>query len=386
MQTFLSHNNTVAGDHMRIGRGNILKWDEAFEKRYYGDLIVGGDGTKESNSGSGLNPTYITLADWGCPSLAFTVGTISFKSDPRNGKVNFTSPYDESRMWNNLLVDANVSTIVCSQHVQSVMTNLTLDYPGMTISTDTPPRPDETTVKWLKNTTATKDGTTFQFAPNSMLLALNNPNGSLSAPFNQTDDVDRFTQALAYISHKEDNITFEDLMGTKNVESLRTAAQNLYGRYMAQAFSNNMRIDVNNDTPNITLTDAPWPPPTSKRSVPLETQRRDTTQPRIPAILTQTGAGGHTRRVQNRGPKIALQVMLGFMAAGAIITKLLLRTKELLPHEPYSIAGRAILVANGNLLQHDTDSKATDGKEQRYRLRWWKDSSGTERYGICIQE
>ena len=257
VQTFLSHNNTMSGDYMRVGRGNILNWDEAPSKSYYGELTIGGDGTKESNSGSGLNPTYITLADWGCPSLAFTVGTIKFKSDPGNGKVNLTNPYDESRIWDKLLVDADVLTIVCSQHVQSVQTNVTFDYPDMTISTETPPQPDESTVQWLKNTTATKDGTTFQFAPNSMLLSPNNPNGSLSAPFNRADDVDRFTQALAYIADREDLITFQDLIGKDNNESLQKVAQKLYGRYMAQVFSNNMRVDVNKETSNITLTDAP---------------------------------------------------------------------------------------------------------------------------------
>lgn len=87
--------------------------------------------------------------------------------------------------------------------------------------------------------------------------------------------------------------------------------------------------------------------------------------------------------------------MLGFMAAGAILTRLLSRTKELLPHEPYSIAGRAILIANGNILRHDTavtsndtaiQGKDKDGNKQRYRLEWWKGTSGVERYGICIQD
>ncbi|KAF3037404.1 hypothetical protein E8E11_004003 [Didymella keratinophila] len=151
VQTFLSHNDTMPDDYVRVGRGNILNRDEALSKSYHGELTIDGDGTKKSNSGSGLNPTYITLADWDCPSLAFTVGTISFKPDPRNAKVNFTNPYDESRMWNKLLVDADVSTIVCAQHVQRVQTNVTLDYPGMTISTAMPPQPDERTVQWLKN-------------------------------------------------------------------------------------------------------------------------------------------------------------------------------------------------------------------------------------------
>lgn len=77
---------------MHVVRGNILKREEAFEKRYCSDLTVGGDGSRESDSESGSNPTYITLADWSCLSLAFTVGIIIFRSDPRNDKVNFTSP------------------------------------------------------------------------------------------------------------------------------------------------------------------------------------------------------------------------------------------------------------------------------------------------------
>lgn len=90
--------------------------------------------------------------------------------------------------------------------------------------------------------------------------------------------------------------------------------------------------------------------------------------------------------VQNRGPKIALQVMLGFIVAGAFFAKLLLCTKELLPHEPYSIADRTNLVANSNILHHDTASKDKDGNEQKYRLGLWADPSGTEQYGIFIQE
>ncbi|UPX20596.1 uncharacterized protein EKO05_0010824 [Ascochyta rabiei] len=195
-----------------------------------------------------------------------------------------------------------------------------------------------------------------------MSLSLNNPNGSSSDPWQQTDDVNRFTRALSFIAQKEENLTLRDLVDADGIANLQKTAQKPYGRYIAQAFSSNMRIDVDKATPNTTLTDAPWTPPSSnstpKRNFRLATSAsqpntpkpRDAPLPTLPATLTQTGAGAHTRMVRNRGPKITSQVMLGFMAADAILTKLLLRTKELLPHESYSIAGRAISVANGNVL------------------------------------
>jgi hypothetical protein len=385
---------------MHVGKADILKWDEALEDSYRGDLTTGGDGTKESNSGSGLDPDEIALSDWGCPSLAFTLGSVTFRPNAANSTRNYTNIYSESRNWTNLLVDTDVATLVCSQHLQSVETNITLDYPDLTIAAEMPPRPDEATVQWLRNTTATKDGTTFQFVPNNMLLSLNNPNGSLSSPWNQTDDVDRFTQALAYVAQKEDNLTLHDLVGTKNMVNFEQMAQRLYGRYMAQAFSNNMRVNFDKDTSNITLTDTPWTPSSSNYTSKLNARasfsseknprqwqkRADGTVPTVPATLSRTAVGAHTRMVQNRSPKIALQVMLGFMAAGAILTKILLRTKELLPHEPYSIAGRAVLVANGNMLQHGAPGKEGSKEGQRYRLGLWKDRDGVEKYGIYVQE
>ncbi|KZM24133.1 hypothetical protein ST47_g4710 [Ascochyta rabiei] len=174
-------------------------------------------------------------------------------------------------------------------------------------STTTSPRPDEKTVQRLKNITTGRDRTTFQFAPNSMSLSLNNPNGSSSDPWQQTDDVNRFTRALSFIAQKEENLTLRDLVDADGIANLQKTAQKPYGRYIAQAFSSNMRIDVDKATPNTTLTDAPWTPPSSnstpKRNFRLATSAsqpntpkpRDAPLPTLPATLTQTGAGAHTR-------------------------------------------------------------------------------------------
>lgn len=395
----MANNDTVPGDEIRVGKGDILKWDETLNKRYEGDLTIGGDGTKESRTGAGLNPQPITLADWGCPSLAFTLGTMAFQADSKNTTSILTDPYvrNKTRVWTNLTVNADVATLVCSQNVQLVETNITLEYPSLSISSHAPPQTDELTVQWLKNGTSVKDGTTFQFAPNSMLLSLNNPNGSLSDPWRQTDDADRFTQALVYVAQNEESLSLQDISGMDNIVNLEKIVQKLYGRYMAQAFSSNMRVSIDNNTSNITLTDAPWTPETSNLTSglnarskyshpaqPKSIKRQENTYQVLPATLMQTDA--RVRMVQNKSPKIALQVMLGFMVAGAILAKCLLRTKELLPHEPYSIAGRAILAADGNILLGVADGQEKNENAHKYRLGWWKDKDGKERYGICIQE
>lgn len=307
----------MPGDKIHVGRPDLLKWDEALRKDYSGRLTAGGDVPRVYRAEPLLDPPPITLADWGCPSLVFTLGAITFQADPRNTTRPLPKMYgtrkNETGRWKDLVADADVTTLVCSQKVQNIETNLSLEYPSLAISASNPPIPDEDTVQWLKNTTAAKDGTTFQFAANNMLISLNHPNGSFSDPWKQTDDVGRFMQALAYIVQKEYNLTLADIRGPSNKNNLQKMVQKLYGRYMAQAFSSNMRVDINQDTPNITFTGAPWIPPASSNTSELTPRsvrsnglsemlrRRGNPLPNIPAILTQTGDGGRTRTVQNRG-------------------------------------------------------------------------------------
>lgn len=74
--------------------------------------------------------------------------------------------------------------------------------------------------------------------------------------------------------------------------------QNLYGRYIAQVISNNMRVDIVKNTPGITLTDTRWAPwstdSTSTLSSRTKVLRQDhTPQQKTQAVLKQIGAGGH---------------------------------------------------------------------------------------------
>ena len=361
--------------------------------------MVGGDLIKY-RQGEGLDPQNITLADWGCPSLLFTLGTLALSKDETRVVLNTTTNGRDKDVIHTLDVEADVTNIVCWQNLESVETNVTLEYPDLAVSAEHPPQPDDSAVRWVQNLTATRDGTTFQFAPNNLLISLSNPNGSLSDPFTPADDVDRFIQAIAHIASKEHNLTLPDL---SNATTLQHMVQKLYGRYMAQALSSNMRVDFDEPTPAMNLTDTLWTPSSAlynltsrlaARSTPsyatttttkLLRRRADSASRAVPAVLTQADEGAHTRMVQNAAPKIALQAMLGFLAAGVILARVLLRTKEVLPHEPYSIAGRAVLVADGNVLELSESEAQGRGSETLYRLGWWKDQGGVERYGICVQ-
>jgi hypothetical protein len=341
-------------------------------------------------------PESIDLPEWGCPSLLFTLGTLTFSTDETKTLPNSTI----DRVWN---VDPDVSTIVCWQSLGEVETNITLRYPDLTIPAENPPQPDESTVKWVQSRTAARDGTTFQFAPNILSLALDNPNGYLPEPLTQANNMDRVSQAMVHIALKEHNLTLSEFAGSAKDEMLPKIAQKLYGRYMAQVLSNNWRVDFDEATPQINITDTLWKPDTKSSASNLTSRlvarsmlppatnhghvgkRAESASRAVHAVITHPDEGARTRMVQNKKPKIALQAMLGFMAVGAILTKLLLRTKEVLPHEPYSIAGRAVLVANGNMLEKINGQRQVFGKDRLYRLGWWKDTAGVERYGICVQ-
>jgi hypothetical protein len=376
---------------MNIGACHILGWTPD-------NIKFRGGGLKKYDGDKRPSPEQFDLPGWGCPSLLFSLGTLKFSKDEAKmvpiSTIKRDLPVD---------VDSDVSTIACWQSLEEVETNITLRYPDLTIPAENPPQPDESTVKWVQNQTAARDGTTFQFAPNNMFLSLNNPNGYLSEPLTWADDMDRVFQAMVHIALKEHNLTLSEFTGSAKEEMLPKIAQKLYGRYMAQALSNNWRVDFDKATPQINITDTLWKPDTKSlasnltsrlvaRSMPPAAtsrghvgKRAENASRAVHAVITHPDEGARTRMVQNKKPKIALQAMLGFMAVGAILTRLLLRTKEVLPHEPYSIAGRAVLVANGNMLEKINGQRQVFGKDRLYRLGWWKDTAGVERYGICVQ-
>lgn len=76
--------------------------------------------------------------------------------------------------------------------------------------------------------------------------------------------------------------------------------------------------------------------------------RADAPNPTVPATGVPTGKEADVRLKQSRAPKIALQATLGAMAVGDIVTKELFGKGQVLQQEPYSIAGRALLVVDSD--------------------------------------
>ncbi|KAH7121184.1 hypothetical protein B0J11DRAFT_59206 [Dendryphion nanum] len=444
-----------------LGKAYILDW------RTGGTDWFGGP-NKFQLAGKLTEMLQYRIEEWGCPNLAFILGNVSIEAIPNNSSVlNSRAPINTT-VWaqNNFTrysVEHEIDIMLCSQNLQSVEVDLVLDYPSLVIKEGSPPRPDENTVQWLKNPADAKGGTGFQFGVRSMQQSLMNPNGTLvGGPWNKTDDVDSFMEAAIHLAEKEDGLSVGDIRGRENTAIFQKAMQKLYGRYMAHAISNNMRVEVQVDVPSIAVGKHAWTPtipmpsipstfvplsPTSasvrasnataitrrsssirspatqtptlliatrpSSSIPFATPstfasestlatetlssptleansfrpRSDNSNPRIFATLTHTDAeaGAQIRLVQNFAPKVALQVMLGIMAIGIVISRLLLRTEKMLQCEPYSIAGRAMLVANGDILsssiEDDTKGLMDDGR--KYRLRMWQDGDGRWRYGIC---
>lgn len=74
--------------------------------------------------------------------------------------------------------------------------------------------------------------------------------------------------------------------------------------------------------------------------------------------------------------------MLGTMTVFAIVSRLLLSVKEVLAHNPLSIAGTATMVAGGKI----TPESAMDMEyeSRTYSLKWWQDDEGKKRYGVDV--
>jgi hypothetical protein len=394
----------------QIGKAFVLSWD--YDQVYLWAPVVG--------------PSRWTLHEWGCPSLAFIVGTVSLRNLTNSTKDSTDSQsLDKSRI---AVSHGNLSALVCTQNLQQVETDLTLDYPSMAINKNKPPRPDEATSKWIRNPASKQGGTAFQFVPKNMMISLNSPNVSSDS----TEELDRFVQAATYVAQKEEGLNSTDLFGIANLDNMVSALQKMYGRYMAQALSNNMRVSPNlDDTPKPNMTSALWiataspviiptPSPYST-SIPAVMLKSNGTTPvsinstsgahtanistissstetpgpiygratnpesTLSGTLIDTGTGARYRLKQNRASKIALQVMLAVMSLGVILTRLLQRTKHTLQREPYSIAGRAALVANGNMLDalgHNWDRAGLADKE--FSLKWTRDRNGDAAYGIWV--
>lgn len=340
MQYFLLPNDTSMA---YVGKGSILTWSGG---------IVGGDGALNTDPTAGIMGDAITEPDNGCPTFTATLGHMRLKKSGKGPKARITG------------FEQDLATIVCYQNMEQVMTNVTWQLPHFSLDPTQLPKTDERTARLLKSKRGSER---FPYLPNAWLNGLTTPlfNQTVPGP-NNTDaannHIDNFIKALVF---SKDGRPVTELAGAKNVENLKNMTQRLYKVYMAQAISLNMRSNsTDGDGASLGTYDG---------------------------VVTTSG---HQRLQQNRGPKIALQVVLAVMVACGIATRLLLPVRDVLPHDPCSIAGTATLVAGGELVSRLASSMAElDGRTSTevllanglFSLKWWRDEKGLERYGIDIE-
>ncbi|XHG08813.1 hypothetical protein AWENTII_011904 [Aspergillus wentii] len=281
----------------------------------------------------------------GCPSLGFTFGEFA------PGSNNTT----------------NVTTGVCDQLVEEVMTDATFLLPGLELDTAHPPVPDESTAHVLDNG---RGSNTHQYRPQYHISS-----ATVYFVNDMRNYTDIFYQTVVYGLNA---VPVSELMGSANIPRLFKAINDSYSKYMALAISLNMRQAMNQ-------TDQ-----TNASSLAIAGQNKDTT---YSALVVSPAS----RLKQDRASKIALQILLAISFLCTAIACLLAWKPVRLMHNPAPIAGAASLVAGSELCTRKflpEGSEWMSEKEMRrqgifsglmFRLGWInQEDSGKERYGIDI--
>ncbi|KAJ2989687.1 hypothetical protein NUW58_g3342 [Xylaria curta] len=347
------------GRPIYFGHASVLSWGG----KVFGNRAI----ITDVNRPGATSFTPESVANWvggyGCPSFAVTLGRGSAVSKASGN----STTYD---------FDIDVTSILCSQRMEVVDTDVTLTLPSLgVISHDTPPVPDESTAKYLVNTLRNHTSQIFEFPLNNLLLTLAYGTGEIIIPTSDGEEnqLDPFVQFLATVNVSS---PIDSLVGRNNSQNLIDATNRLYKTYMPQAIDRNMR------TKNLE-TEVATPDSANAKVEPIQF----TTRPEFP---------GRLRLKQEAAPKIALQAILGFMVLCAILSRVLLKgIDKLVPHNPCSIAGRAALFADGEV---STRKLVPYGAEWRteselssagvyagwlFSLGWWE-SWGVYKYGVDI--
>ena len=338
----------VAGNHSWT-MGFVYNGTEAYVGRIL-DLHV----QKPNQIGIGANndefPGYVdeegVPGDYndnapGCPSFAFTFGRITHNDD------------------------SELTSMVCYQLLEEVQTNVVFNLPDLEISAESPPVPDEALATLLHS--SNNGDTAFEFRPGYHLADEFRMIGSNLPPDlrDARTRIDPFFQDILYGRYPHDPAK---LTGENSTQELFEAVQGLYRRYMAQAISLNMRESLNS---------------TEAKAFTGSLQNPQDTR----MIM-----------YQNKATKTALQAMLAAMVAYGALAYAVTRIRNLLPHDPYSVAGIASLFADSEMcnggrmggLIPEQDSEIGYKEDMvwddlRFRLGWWE-SKGMEqrRYGIDV--
>jgi hypothetical protein len=327
------------------------------------------------------NGTNYEKIHHGCPSFVMAVGQVTGVLQNKKKKE-----------W--IAADADFGLAVCWPMFEQFEVDVTFTWPGLEISQESPLVIDESTVKPMQNSVT--NGTTWEMdyhAELQMWDSLQNSNDVWTDYGLLQENNTSFDPFILALTGCRYQIPLEDISGEDNVEALIEHAQSLWGRYMAQSISQNMRVDTANGS-SIT-----------KRSNLKPNQKREEAAATFYPAQARAASWGSIRRLkQNAKSKLALQVMLGVMALGVVLMRAMTSFRKVLPHNPCSIAGTLTLVVDGNLkdastviIQKQPALKKTDGKyrkipfvsldheNQKVIMGWWNDAN-TQKFGVRYVE
>lgn len=237
----------------------------------------------------------------GCPSLAFWFGY----ADPNN------------------MDNTKDTLLICDQQLEQVTTDVTLTYPKYLISPDHPPIPDESTATLLPSGPNNETAFWWRLQPNweDRLWLFNQ---SIVATVNDGALIATFFQGVL---DGKDPMRLGTLLDSTTTF---TGIQRFYRRYMAQAISSNMRVHLNTTS-------------TSRLKA------RQTVDDSTSFTGTYVPTMGTARLVQQRTPKLVLQVMLAVMFMCGTMSWVLGDFHKVVPWNPCTIAGVAVLLAGSRM-------------------------------------
>ena len=356
----VSNTTAMSNKTVYLGRASAIRWNSG--------------SSRNTTSGSIDIDSNLDVTPYGCPSIAFTIGTLANTiSEQRNGTNRTTK-----KVWKG---EFEMSVNLCQQVLEEVQTNLTLQLPQLFINASSPPVVDESTARvlnvrngsessWFTSTSTTEKiaaAPRFDASLRTLFLALSNnwvindlTGGTVAS---LTDELDGATKVLAFGKY---GIPLSEMVNDPEV--LAKAASNLYSEYAAQLINANMRAD------------------SIPSNIPLPIYNSTISVPRY-------------RLVQNAQPKLALQILLGVMVLFGAVAYALADTKEVLPHNPCSIAGKMMLLAPSEMCETRNVIPAgaewwspRDAKKNRlfdgwlFSLGWWTLPNGKKWYGIDVAQ
>ena len=280
---------------------NLPSNDSVFAGRMF-DLLFGANASTYGNAGE-FNGQYIgDNPPVGCPSLAFTYGEFELGS-----------------------TDANrVSALVCYQEIQQVKVNVTLRSNATAVDPAHPPVVDDTKMILMSNPNDKNNVRSFDWRIQDNLMRQLTP---FSADVINEDFDNFFEAALNFNSTHP--ISSASLVGRDNLKALEETVNAFYRLYMTQAINLNLRKPIGSSSSNSTLV-----------------RRQASGDDRLATLTSFTAT---VRLMQNRGPKLALQIMLAIISFLTAFAYLTTPFRRVLPCNPCSIAGTMSLLAGSDL-------------------------------------